>query len=139
MIAFSFAGFWDFIVRIRSAIKDALSELLSQGSVLIYLGLLVLMNAAQWFYAAALVSRAGGEMAMHYNVDFGFDAYRSAWYLYFFPLVSLAFVFLNTAVFSFLVRHKDRIFIGHMLFAPLLLLNVLLFAFLFNISLVNSL
>lgn len=134
----TFAAVLDFLINAWNRSREIVVELFSQSSVIFYVILLVLMNIAQWLYSAYLISRNSGQMALRYNVDFGFDNYVPSWHLYFFPLISLIVILLNLLILALLSRHKDRRFINHLLLAPLTAANILFFAYFINIGFVNS-
>ena len=113
---FNFAKLSNFLMFFRQNIKNYFFDPIFYLYIKIYLFVLLFINMISWLTAGYLNTQMdGGLLALHYNVDFGINLVGEAKKIYIIPLLGLIIIIVNTFLFIFVSRYKDRIFISHIL------------------------
>ena len=135
---FNFAKLFDFFISFRQNFKTNFFDPLFFWYIKIYLSILLFINIIIWLIAGYLNMQMGeGLMALHYNVDFGINLIGEANKIYIIPLLGIIIIIINTLLFILVSRHKDKIFISHILFITALIANIILLVSTASIYLIN--
>lgn len=96
-----------------------------------YLGVAVLLQAADWWQAIFIFKHLSGELlVLHYNIDFGIDLIGEPRRIFLYPLFGLGIFALNWIIAAALRRRQY-----FRLFAQLLLTAALLFSLFVSLAL----
>lgn len=114
------------------------SRLFEQLYIRIYLFVLLAINLGNWILARYIDSQIDEKMiALHYNVDFGFDYYGNTKKIYIIPLLGLLIIVVNSLLFNSVNEYKDRKFLSHLLLGSAILVNIILLASTTIVYLIN--
>ncbi len=127
-----------YIQVLKRQINNVINDLFFFYFFKIYLAVFLFLNLSLWI-AAIYIKKAIDEprIALHYNVDFGIDYYGSVNQLFILPILGLIIFIVNVLIFSIVRNQKDRKFIGHILCAVAVLVNLILLIGIFSVDLVN--
>lgn len=118
--------------------KDDFLEIISYFFIKVYLGILFGINLLIWILSEYIFQTIGSEqIALHANIDFGIDYYGSAKEIFILPLLGLLVVALNFSLAASFSRHRDRIFLFHLLLASGILINLILLAAIISVYYIN--
>jgi len=134
----AYSNFYGRFYVIRQNVRAAFASVWNFYPSRWYFGIAIFLQLIAWFEAFFIQHNLTGSfLVLHYNVDFGIDLVGDPSQIFFYPLVGLGILALNTIVAAALNRQKDfRIFVHFLLGASVvfaLFLNlVLLFIYLIN-------
>ncbi len=104
----------------------------------LYFFLLLSINFFLWLIAYRLRRDVGtDQMALHYNINSGFDYYGRASEIYIIPLIGLVMIMANVFIFAGIKNTKYAKFFLHILLPAAFLVNLTLIAGIFVLKLVN--
>jgi len=122
-----YANFYSFCQEIRIAGTTLWRFIPSR----FYLGIAVLLQAANWWQAVFIYKHLSGELlVLHYNIDFGINLVGEPGRIFLYPLFGLGIFTLNWIIAAAL--HRRQYF---RLFANLLLTAALLFCLFISLAL----
>lgn len=114
------------------------AKFFSKLSEKLYLIIMIIINTIAWLSARFIYTGIDQErMALHYNVDFGIDNYGKISKVFILPLIGLIIILVNILVYFLLLKHRDRVFISHILFLAAIFSNLILLVGIALIYLVN--
>jgi len=104
----------------------------------IYIFFIAVTNFLIWYIVRKIVLISGDDLvALHYSVETGIDFFGEAKKMYVLPFLGLFITLINFFICLTVAKHKDREFIGHVLFATSLVVNVILLIAALSLYLVN--
>lgn len=126
----------DYLYLGRERLTAAVFNLLGLKPVKIYLPLLFILNAFNWFLAYS-VNRSVSQtlVVLHYNVNLGVNLIGRVTDIYVIPTLGLTFIIIN--LFLLLNLRPRSNFLVHLLLGFSLLVNLFLIAGIFTVYLVN--
>ena len=133
-----FSKFLNYFHIFKTEVSDYFRYIFSFSHFKIYLAILAFLNILIWggtFYIDKKI--IDQQIALHYNVDFGIDYYGDISNIYIIPILGLFFTIFNTAFLAIVKKHKDFIFISHLLLSISIVTNLILITAIISIFLVN--
>ncbi len=128
----------DFLSFLKKKLFFDLIQVFESFFARIYLILILFFNFLSWILVGFINYKAQGNLLiLHYDVDFGVDLLGLASKLYIIPLLGLIFFLLNSVLLSVFLNFSEFKFLAHLILAATLLINLLLFASLGPVYLVN--
>jgi hypothetical protein len=114
------------------------SKLFSETYIKIYLSIALVINVGNWIFARYIDAQIDEKMiALHYNVDFGFDYYGRTAKIYIIPFLGILIIIVNSLLFNSVNVYRDRKFLSHLLLASAILINIILLASTATVYLIN--
>ncbi len=135
---FTLGSIINFFAEFRQGLRNIANSLFFFVFFRVYLAIFLLQNILLWasaYYVYHLIDQP--RIALHYNIESGVDYYGPSYQLFVLPLLGLAIMLTNTAIFAMVRNQEDRHFVGHMLFIVVLICNLILETALYSIYLIN--
>lgn len=137
MIIIDKIGYWYFVSK--KNIQLYLAEIFVFDYVQKFFWASLGLNLLMWILAAYFYLKyASDTIILHYNVMIaGADLVGDKYRIFTIPLFGLIFIIINYIILFFFRRHRDRKFISYLLLSAALFANIMLFAGLGSIYLIN--